>query len=114
MIVFCKLPFIYTTTVFVDFESVISAVECAVACQENFLEYNKGKNEDEVITIRAGVHLGDIIEKDNDVFGDGVNIASRIQSMAEPGGINISESVYQQVHNKLDLPYLSQIGRAHV
>jgi len=91
----------------VDFESVISAVECAVACQENFLEYNKGKNEDEVITIRAGVHLGDIIEKDNDVFGDGVNIASRIQSMAEPGGINISESVYQQVHNKLDLPYLS-------
>ncbi|MEK7263592.1 MAG: DnaJ domain-containing protein [Bacteroidota bacterium] len=90
----------------VSFESVSNAAECAVACQEMFLEYNKGKSENEIIVIRIGVHLGDIIEKDNDVFGDGVNIASRIQSLAEPGGINISESVYQQVKNKLDLAVL--------
>ncbi|MBM4166083.1 MAG: tetratricopeptide repeat protein [Ignavibacteria bacterium] len=91
----------------VSFDSVINATECAVECQERFIEYNKEKEEHQKIVIRVGVHLGDIIEKDNDVFGDGVNIASRIQSMAEPGGINISESVYQQVRNKLDLPYLS-------
>jgi tetratricopeptide (TPR) repeat protein len=90
----------------VSFESVSNAAVCAVACQEMFLAYNKGKSESEIIVIRVGVHLGDIIEKDNDVFGDGVNIASRIQSLAEPGGINISESVYQQIINKLDLAVL--------
>jgi adenylate cyclase len=91
----------------VSFDSVINATECAVECQERFIEYNKEKAEHQKIVIRVGVHLGDIIEKDNDVFGDGVNIASRIQSMAEPGGINISESVYQQVKNKLELAVLA-------
>lgn len=87
----------------VSFESVVDAVTCAVEAQQRFHSHNAGKLPAEKITVRIGVHLGDIILKDKDVFGDGVNIASRIQSMAEPGGVNISDSVYQQVKNKLDI-----------
>ncbi len=87
----------------VSFESVVDATSCAIEAQQNFLEYNTEKGADEKITVRIGVHLGDVIIKEKDVFGDGVNIASRVQSMAEPGGLNITESVYQQVKNKLDI-----------
>jgi class 3 adenylate cyclase/TolB-like protein/Flp pilus assembly protein TadD len=87
----------------VSFENVLSATQCAMEIQENFFLYNNNKCAEEKITIRAGVHLGDVIVKGNDVFGDGVNIASRIQSMAEPGGVNISGSVYEQIKNKLDI-----------
>lgn len=87
----------------VSFESVVDAVSCAGEAQMNFMEYNKGKPSNEKITVRIGVHLGDVIVKGSDVFGDGVNIASRVQSMAEPGGLNITESVYQQVKTKLDI-----------
>jgi adenylate cyclase len=87
----------------VSFDSVVDAVSCAIEVQQRFHGYNKDKPSAERVTTRIGIHLGDIIVKDKDVFGDGVNIASRIQSMAEPGGVNISESVYQQVKNKLDI-----------
>lgn len=87
----------------VSFESVVDAVSCAMEVQANFQEYNRDKSSSEKIIVRIGVHLGDVIVKGNDVFGDGVNIASRVQSTAEPGGLNITESVYQQVKNKLDV-----------
>lgn len=90
----------------ISFESVVDATSCAIEAQQSFLEYNKDKGADEKITVRIGVHLGDVIIKEKDVFGDGVNIASRVQSMAEPGGLNITESVYQQVKNKLDIHVL--------
>jgi len=85
------------------FESVVDAVSCAMEAQAKFLEYNKDKPSNEKIIVRMGLHLGDVVVKDNDVFGDGVNIASRVQSIAEPGGINITESVYEQVKNKLHI-----------
>lgn len=87
----------------VSFESVVDAVQCAVRAQQEFLEYNKGKSENDRISVRIGIHLGDVYLRENDIFGDGVNIASRIQSLAEPGGVNISGSVYEQVKNKMPL-----------
>jgi class 3 adenylate cyclase/TolB-like protein/cytochrome c-type biogenesis protein CcmH/NrfG len=90
----------------VDFASVLNATQCAVEIQQTFLAYNNTKPNDEKIIIRIGVHLGDVVETKNDIFGDGVNIANRIQSMAEPGGVNISGSVYEQVKNKLDIRVL--------
>lgn len=88
----------------VSFGSVVAATQCAIEVQQDFHRYNdQMKIEDDKITVRIGVHLGDVIETDKDIFGDGVNIASRIQSIAEVGGLNISESVYQQVKNKLNI-----------
>lgn len=87
----------------ISFESVVDAASCAVEAQQNFLDYNKDKPSDEKLMVRIGLHLGDIVVKEGDVFGDGVNIASRVQAMAAPGGVNITESVYQQVKNKLDI-----------
>ncbi len=87
----------------VSFESVIGATQCAIEAQQSFYQYNQSKPASEKITVRIGVHLGDVFVRDNDVFGDGVNIASRIQSIAEPGGVSISGSVYDQVKNKLDI-----------
>jgi len=92
----------------VTFDSVVSAAQCAVEVQQSFLQYNSQiRNEDEKISVRIGVHLGDVFVKENDVFGDGVNIASRVQSIAEVGGVNISESVYQQVRMKLNIKVLN-------
>jgi class 3 adenylate cyclase/tetratricopeptide (TPR) repeat protein len=88
----------------ISFNSVVSAVQCAVEVQQKFHEYNfQFKSDDDRILVRIGIHLGDVIESGTDIFGDGVNIASRIQSIAEVGGLNISESVYQQVKNKLNI-----------
>lgn len=91
----------------VSFDSVVSATLCAMEVQQKFYDYNRTmKQDDDKITVRIGIHLGDVIIKDRDVFGDGVNIASRIQSIAEVGSVNISESVYQQVKNKIDIRVL--------
>ena len=76
-----------------DFDSAVQAVKAAMAIQDLL------KRED--IKIRIGIHLGDVIHKGGDVFGDGVNIASRIESICEPGEIYISEDVYNQVKGKI-------------
>lgn len=76
-----------------DFDSAVNAVKCAIALQE-FL-----RKED--IKIRVGVHMGDVIHRGGDVFGDGVNIASRIESVCEPGEVYISEDTYNQVRGKI-------------
>lgn len=91
----------------VSFDSVVSATQCAIEVQQKFYDYNRNiKQEDDKIAVRIGIHLGDVIVKEHDVFGDGVNIASRIQSLAEVGGVNISDSVYQQVKNKIAIRVL--------
>lgn len=82
-----------------DFDSTINAVTAAIAIQ-NFLKK-------EEITIRIGVHLGDVIHKAGDIFGEGVNIASRLESICEPGSIYISEDVYNQVRNKVKANFKS-------
>jgi len=92
-------------SVFGEFDSVLHAVRCAQAIQQAQAAVNTGREPDERIETRIGVHLGDVIVQDYHVYGDGVNIAARLQSVAEPGTICVSEAVYQQVHKQLDLAF---------
>jgi class 3 adenylate cyclase len=92
-------------SVFGEFDSVIQAVQCARAIQEAQALANASVASGERIETRIGVHLGDVIVQDYNVYGDGVNIAARLQSVAEPGTICVSEAVYQQVYTKLDVAF---------
>jgi TolB-like protein/class 3 adenylate cyclase len=85
----------------IEFPSVVEAVSCAVAMQRGMVERNAGTAEDQRIKFRVGVNVGDIIVEDEDIFGDGVNIAARLESLAEPGGICISRVVRDQIRDKL-------------
>ena len=88
------------------FDSVVEAVECAVAVQEDLARRNQALPEDRRMRFRIGVNLGDIIAKDDGtIYGDGVNIAARLESLAEPGGVTLSEDAYRQVHNKTDVGF---------
>lgn len=95
----------------VDFPSVVHAVQCAQKIQARLRTYNAEQDTAEQIHVRIGVHSGDIVQRDNDVFGDGVNIASRLQQLAEPDTICISQVVYQEVVKKLDLGTLVSLGQ---
>ena len=87
----------------IEFSSAVDAVRCAKKVQNTISEFNITQNDDEKIVIRIGIHLGDILIRDNDIFGNDVNIASRIESLAEPGGICISQTVYDQIKNKVEI-----------
>lgn len=87
----------------VEFDSALDGTQCAVEIQEFLHDYNVSSRDDWKIKLRIGIHLGDVVHKSNDVLGDAVNIASRIQPLADPEGICISEQVYDQVHNKTTL-----------
>ena len=89
----------------VEFGSALSAVRCAVEIQSSLREHNEKSPDDWKINVRIGIHLGDIVRKGGDVFGDAVNIASRIQPLAEIGGICVSQQVYDQVQNKVEHPF---------
>ncbi|MEE8187654.1 MAG: SUMF1/EgtB/PvdO family nonheme iron enzyme, partial [Kiloniellales bacterium] len=89
----------------VEFASAVDAVECTVAIQRAMAEREAHVAEDIRIRYRAGINLGDIVIDGDDIFGDGVNVAARLEGLAEPAGISISGAVYDQVHNKLDLAY---------
>jgi adenylate cyclase len=86
----------------VEFGSALDAARCAVAIQERLRARNAGGAP--AIELRIGIHLGDVEQRGNDIFGDAVNIASRIQPIAEAGGIAVTRQVYDQLENKLDLP----------
>src|SRR3954467_14570178 len=77
----------------VEFPSVVNAVACAADIQRRMRERNVDVPEDRRIEFRIGIHLGDIIFEDNDIYGDGVNIAARIESIAKPGGVAVSSTV---------------------
>ena len=94
----------------VEFQSALEATECAIEIQQFLHDYNLSSPEEWKIRLRIGIHLGDVLHDKSDVFGDAVNIASRIEPLAEPGGICVSEQVYAQVRNKLRLP-LSTLGK---
>jgi len=88
----------------VEFRSVIDAVRCAIEILEAMIERNTGVPPDRQIQFRIGVHIGDVVEEyDGDLMGDGVNIAARLEGVAEPGAICMSEDAYRQVKSKLDL-----------
>src|SRR5271165_5278143 len=88
-----------------EFPSVVEAVQCAVETQQEISGYNGGLPEPQRMKFRIGIHLGDVMVEGDDVYGDGVNIAARLQELAEPGGILISGPVYDQVHNKLSIGF---------
>ncbi len=88
-----------------EFASVVDAVECAVALQRGMSERNEGMPADKRIDVRMGISLGDVIIEDDDRHGEGVVIASRLQQLAEPGGIVISRTVHENVKNKLALEF---------
>ena len=86
----------------VEFRSVVDAVRCAIEIQNAMGERNAGVAADRRIELRVGVHLGDVVEEaDGDLMGDGVNIAARLEGVAEPGGICLSEDAYRQVRDKV-------------
>jgi adenylate cyclase len=88
----------------IEFRSVVDAVRCALEVQHAMVERNVGVTLDKRILFRIGIHLGDVVEEsDGDLMGDGVNIAARLESIAEPGAICLSEDAYRQVRGRLDL-----------
>jgi adenylate cyclase len=95
----------------IDFPSVVHAVQCVQAIQSQLRTRNTEQDKAEQIHVRIGIHLGDVVQRDGDVFGDGVNIASRLQSLAEPDSICISDMVYRDVAKKLDLGTVVSLGK---
>jgi adenylate cyclase len=91
--------------VLLEFPSVVDAVECAVAMQTVMAERNEGVPEDRRMLFRIGINLGDILIEDNDILGDGVNIAARIENECEPGGVCLSDDAYRQVRGKTSLAF---------
>ena len=89
----------------VEFASVVDAVQCAIAIQTGMTERNAAAAVDRRIDLRIGVHLGDVIVEDEDIYGDGVNIAARLEGLSEPGGICISQQAFDQIETKLKLSY---------
>lgn len=91
----------------IEFPSALRAVEAGLAVQVALTDYNDTVDADHSIQVRIGIHLGDVERRGDDVFGDGVNIAARLEPLATSGGICISEPVYASVHNNLDVPFYS-------
>jgi adenylate cyclase len=86
----------------VEFRSVVDAMRCAIEIQNGMVERNAGVPNDRQIEFRIGIHLGDVVEEsDGDLMGDGVNIAARLEGIAQPGAICLSEDAYRQVRDKL-------------
>ena len=88
--------------VLIEFASAVKAVEAALELQKKFAEANDGVDENRRVTLRIGINLGDVIGEGSDIYGDGVNIAARLESLGEPGGICISAKVHDEVRNKVD------------
>ena len=86
----------------VEFPSVVDAVECAVSIQRDMAERNGDIPNNKRIEFRIGINLGDIIDDGQDIHGEGVNIAARIEALAEPGGICISGMVYESIRTRID------------
>ena len=94
----------------VEFRSVVDAVRCAIEVQNGMVERNAGLPPERRIQFRVGIHLGDVVEEsDGDLMGDGVNIAARLEGIAKPGAICLSEDAYRQVKGRLDLA-VSDLG----
>jgi TolB-like protein len=87
--------------ILVEFASVVDAVRCAVSVQQAMAEWNTGTGADDRIELRMGLNLGDVIVEGDDLYGDGINIAARIEALADPGGVFVSNTVHDQVRDRL-------------
>jgi len=97
----------------VEFPSVVEAVLCAVEIQEALAERNAGVDDGRRIELRIGINVGDVIVDGDDIYGEGVNVAARLETLAEPNGICISRTVHDQVRDKLDL-VIDDLGEVEV
>src|SRR6516162_6082637 len=96
-----------------EFASVVDAVRCAVEVQCKITERNADVPPDRRIELRMGINLGDIIRDGRDIFGDGVNVAARLEALAEPGGLCVSGVVHDQVRDKLDCAFAPARNRRY-
>jgi TolB-like protein/Tfp pilus assembly protein PilF len=92
----------------VEFTNALEATRCAYDVQRSVKEFNLAMSNEKRIHLRVGIHLGDVVEKEGDILGDAVNVASRIEPLAEDGGVCLTQQVYDQVKNKLDVPLVSK------
>src|ERR1700687_4467779 len=92
-------------SVLAEFASVVNAVQCAVEIQTTLKAENASLPSDRRMEFRIGVNLGDVVVEGAQIFGDGINVAARLESLAQPGGICISDTVHAQIRNKLALNY---------
>jgi adenylate cyclase len=90
----------------VEFASAVDAVRCGVEVQRAMAGHNVDVHQDHRIEFRIGIHIGDIIIDDNDIFGDGVNIAARLEGIAQPGGVCISDDAHRQIRGKAELAFV--------
>ena len=88
-----------------EFASAVEAVRCALSIQQEIASRNTELADDRKLMFRIGINVGDVMVRDDDLFGDGVNVAARLEGLAEPGGICLSGSVHEQIHNKLGLAF---------
>ena len=91
--------------VLAEFASVVDAVQCGVAVQKEIEARNTELPEDRRMQFRIGINLGDVIEEGDSIYGDGVNIAARLESLADPGGIGVSKTAFEQIETKLPFWY---------
>jgi adenylate cyclase len=91
--------------VLIEFASAVNAVQCAVDLQQGMAAANADQPDDERIVLRIGVNLGDVMVEGSDLYGDGVNVAARLEAVADPGGVCVSGKVYEEVRNKVDLGF---------
>jgi adenylate cyclase len=96
----------------VEFASAVDAVACAIEIQRQLREHDAGGSEGNSIRFRIGINVGDIIIEGEDILGDGVNIAARIEGVAEPGGISISEDAWRQVQGKVAANFVDAGGQS--
>jgi len=95
-----------------EFASVVDAVRCAVEVQRGMVDREPGVPDEQRIRFRIGVNLGDVIVEEHDIFGDGVNVAARLEALAEPGGICVSRTVREQIRDKLPYPFEDMGGQS--
>ena len=95
--------------ILVEFQSVHDAVACATAIQRGMISRTTGASSSRIVRFRIGINLGDVLIRNDDIFGDGVNIAARLQEIAEPNGVCISHSVFSHIEGDVDLEF-SDIG----
>ena len=93
----------------VEFQSAVAAVECAVAVQRGMIERNGVRPEVRHMQLRIGINLGEVVVDGDDIFGDGVNLAARLEALSEPGGIALSGNVHEQVQGKTDVQFTDDL-----